>query len=108
MGFVFGLVMGVIVGLALIVGFVRSENARSKLRTELVSTLLCLLLIVSCSLCCLFSFSLISFCVLLKKATTIATFARMTVEDTRKLLSPEHYPSWVVFSQQQKVFSILF
>ena len=23
--------------------------------------------------------------------------------DSRKLLSPEHYPSWVVFSQQQNV-----
>ncbi|KAL3824531.1 hypothetical protein ACJIZ3_020560 [Penstemon smallii] len=36
-------------------------------------------------------------------ATTIAAFARMTVEDSRKLLSPEHYPSWVVFSQRQKL-----
>ncbi|XP_027177256.1 synaptotagmin-5 [Coffea eugenioides] len=71
MGFVLGLVMGVIVGLALIVGFVRSENSRSKRRSEL--------------------------------ATTVAAFARMTVGDSRKLLSPEHYPSWVVFSQQQKL-----
>lgn len=37
------------------------------------------------------------------KATTIAAFARMTVEDSRKLLSPDYYPSWVVFSQRQKV-----
>ncbi|KAL8497824.1 hypothetical protein ACS0TY_021241 [Phlomoides rotata] len=36
-------------------------------------------------------------------ATTIAAFARMTVEDSRKLLSPEYYPSWVVFSQRQKL-----
>ncbi|KAI5679611.1 hypothetical protein M9H77_00838 [Catharanthus roseus] len=36
-------------------------------------------------------------------AATIAAFARMTVEDSRKLLSPEQYPSWVVFSQQQKL-----
>ncbi|KAL3623966.1 Synaptotagmin-5 [Castilleja foliolosa] len=34
---------------------------------------------------------------------TIAAFARMTVEDSRKLLSPEYYPSWVVFSQRQKL-----
>lgn len=37
MAFLFGLVVGLVVGLALIVGFVRSENARSKMRTELVS-----------------------------------------------------------------------
>ncbi|KAG7984532.1 hypothetical protein I3843_04G164700 [Carya illinoinensis] len=36
-------------------------------------------------------------------ATTIATFARMTVEDSRKILAPEYYPSWVVFSQRQKL-----
>ncbi|CAN0918579.1 SYT5 [Linum grandiflorum] len=71
MSFFVGLVMGLVVGLALIVVFVRSENARSKHRTEL--------------------------------ATTIASFARMTVDDSRKLLSPEYYPSWVVFSQRQKL-----
>lgn len=58
-------------GLTLIVGFVRSENARSKLRTEL--------------------------------AATVAAFARMTVEDSRKILLPQYYPSWVVFSQRQKL-----
>ncbi|CAA3000685.1 synaptotagmin-5-like [Olea europaea subsp. europaea] len=71
MGFVVGLVIGVIFGLGLVVVFVRSENARSKQRSDL--------------------------------ATTIAAFARMTVEDSRKLLSPEYYPSWVVFSQRQKL-----
>ncbi|XP_022893406.1 synaptotagmin-5-like isoform X1 [Olea europaea var. sylvestris] len=71
MGFVVGLVIGVIFGLGLVVVFVRSENARSKQRSDL--------------------------------ATTIASFARMTVEDSRKLLSPEYYPSWVVFSQRQKL-----
>lgn len=71
MGFFVGLIMGLAVGLALIVGFVRYENARSKRRTEL--------------------------------ATTVAAFARMTVEDSRKLLTPDRYPSWVVFSQRQKL-----
>lgn len=71
MSFVLGLVIGLAVGLALIVAFVRSENSRSKRRSNL--------------------------------ATTIAAFARMTVEDSRKLLSPEYYPSWVVFSQRQKL-----
>ena len=37
------------------------------------------------------------------KATTIAAFARMTVEDSRKIFTPEQYPPWVVFSNQQKV-----
>ncbi|KAM7473024.1 hypothetical protein LguiA_011207 [Lonicera macranthoides] len=64
MSFVLGLVIGLTVGLAIIVGFVRSENARSKHRTQL--------------------------------ANTIAAFARMTVEDSRKLLAPEYYPSWVL------------
>lgn len=71
MSFFLGLVIGIVVGLGLIVAFVRSENARSKSRSEL--------------------------------ATTVAAFARMTVEDSRKILSPEYYPSWVVFSQQQKL-----
>uniref|UniRef100_A0A2P2K0A1 Synaptotagmin-5-like n=1 Tax=Rhizophora mucronata TaxID=61149 RepID=A0A2P2K0A1_RHIMU len=71
MSFFVGLVIGVAVGLALIVGFVRSENARSKHRSEL--------------------------------ATTVAAFARMTVEDSRKILPPEYYPPWVVFSQRQKL-----
>ena len=33
----------------------------------------------------------------------MAAFARMTVEDSRKLLPPEFYPSWVVFSERQKL-----
>ncbi|PQQ08619.1 synaptotagmin-5 [Prunus yedoensis var. nudiflora] len=64
MAFVFGLVLGILVGLAIIVVFVRLENHRSKLRSEL--------------------------------ATTVAAFARMTVEDSRKLLPSEYYPSWVL------------
>ncbi|XP_027919436.1 synaptotagmin-5 isoform X1 [Vigna unguiculata] len=36
-------------------------------------------------------------------ATTIAAFARMTVEDSRKILPPQFYPSWVVFSSSQKL-----
>lgn len=37
------------------------------------------------------------------KATTIAAFARMTVEDSKKILPAEFYPSWVVFSHRQKL-----
>ncbi|KAK9102066.1 hypothetical protein Sjap_019320 [Stephania japonica] len=36
-------------------------------------------------------------------ATTIAAFARMTMEDSRKILPAEHYPSWVVFPQREKL-----
>ncbi|KAJ6435782.1 hypothetical protein OIU84_000911 [Salix udensis] len=39
MSFFVGLIIGLAVGLALIVGFVRSENARSKLRSELLDWL---------------------------------------------------------------------
>jgi predicted small secreted protein len=78
MGFIAGVILGIAVGLAIIVGLVRSENSRSKRRSDL--------------------------------ATIIAAFARMTVEDSRKLLPPEYYPSWVTFSQLQKlsVFTLIF
>lgn len=38
-----------------------------------------------------------------KLAATVATFSKMTVEDSRKLLPGSLYPSWVVFSTQQKL-----
>ncbi|XP_030548761.1 synaptotagmin-5 isoform X1 [Rhodamnia argentea] len=71
MGFVLGLVLGITVGLALIIGFVKSENARSRRRSQL--------------------------------ATAVAAFSRLTVEDTRKILPADFYPSWVVFAQSQKL-----
>ena len=37
MGFVVGLVIGLAVGITIIIGFVKAENYRSKLRSELVS-----------------------------------------------------------------------
>ncbi|GJN26242.1 hypothetical protein PR202_gb14160 [Eleusine coracana subsp. coracana] len=71
MGFLVGLALGIAVGVALIVGFARSENARAARRRQL--------------------------------AATIASFSRMTIDDSRKLLPSDLYPSWVVFSSQQKV-----
>ncbi|KAL0697332.1 hypothetical protein Bca4012_053454 [Brassica carinata] len=71
MGFIVGLVIGLAVGITIIIGFVKAENYRSKLRSEL--------------------------------ANTVTAFARMTVEDSRKLLPAEFYPSWVVFSERQKL-----
>jgi len=37
------------------------------------------------------------------QAATIASFSKMTIEDSRKLLPADLYPSWVVFSSQQKL-----
>ncbi|KAJ1273038.1 hypothetical protein BS78_06G249500 [Paspalum vaginatum] len=36
-------------------------------------------------------------------AATVASFSKMTIEDSRKLLPADLYPSWVVFSSQQKL-----
>ncbi|KAG2700190.1 hypothetical protein I3760_07G220900 [Carya illinoinensis] len=36
-------------------------------------------------------------------AKTVAAFARMTVQDSRKIFPAEFYPTWVVFSQRQKL-----
>ncbi|URD76026.1 C2 domain [Musa troglodytarum] len=64
MGFVVGLLLGVVVGVGLVMAFVRSENTRSKSREQL--------------------------------AASVVAFARMTIEDSRKLLPAEFYPSWVL------------
>ncbi|KAJ8421348.1 hypothetical protein Cgig2_033072 [Carnegiea gigantea] len=40
-------------------------------------------------------------------AATVAALGRMTVQDARKILPPEFYPPWVVFSQMQKAASEL-
>ncbi|KAI3868757.1 hypothetical protein MKW98_008842 [Papaver atlanticum] len=71
MSFFFGLFVGITVGIGLIMGFVRSENYRSKRRSEL--------------------------------AATVSAFSKMTVEDSKKLLPLDFYPSWVVFSEKQKL-----
>ncbi|GJW96822.1 synaptotagmin-5-like protein isoform X1 [Tanacetum coccineum] len=36
-------------------------------------------------------------------ANIVAAFARTSRKDSQKLLAPEYYPSWVVFSQRQKL-----
>ncbi|GJV16868.1 abscisic acid receptor PYL9 [Tanacetum coccineum] len=41
-------------------------------------------------------------------ANIVAAFARTSREDLQKLLAPEYYPSWVVFSQRQKLSIIAF
>ncbi|XP_076905669.1 synaptotagmin-5-like [Bidens hawaiensis] len=71
MSFVVGFIIGMTLGFALIAAFVRSENARSKRRSNL--------------------------------ANIVAALSRMAREDSTKLLAPEYYPSWVVFSQRQKL-----
>ncbi|CAM8970457.1 unnamed protein product [Rhodiola kirilowii] len=71
MGFVLCLVFGFSLGLALVIGFARYENSRSRRRQEL--------------------------------ASTVASFARLTVDDLKKIIPPQYYPSWVVFSKMQKL-----
>ncbi|KAJ1268316.1 hypothetical protein BS78_07G125400 [Paspalum vaginatum] len=36
-------------------------------------------------------------------AAIVASFSKLTVQDARKLISPELYPSWVSFTQKQKL-----
>ncbi|XP_021738935.1 synaptotagmin-5-like isoform X1 [Chenopodium quinoa] len=36
-------------------------------------------------------------------AATVAAFSRMTVEDARKIFTPEQYPPWVIFPQMEKL-----
>lgn len=37
------------------------------------------------------------------QAAAVAALARITVQDSRKLLPDKFYPSWIVFSQRQKL-----
>ncbi|KAL9226751.1 hypothetical protein vseg_002525 [Gypsophila vaccaria] len=71
MGFIVGILLGIISGVGLIVVFAYYEKVRAKRRIDL--------------------------------ATTIAAFTRMTVNDARKILTPEVYPTWVVFPQMEKL-----
>lgn len=97
MGFIVGVVIGLIVGITIIIGFVKAETYRSKIRSELVRdpTTVFLTFIPLFEYRNLFLF----------QANTVAAFARMTVEDSRKLLPADFYPSWVVFSERQKLSS---
>ncbi|XP_074287108.1 synaptotagmin-5-like [Silene latifolia] len=36
-------------------------------------------------------------------AATVASFTRMTIQDARKILTPEVFPSWVVFPKMEKL-----
>ncbi|KAL6646514.1 hypothetical protein ACP70R_018122 [Stipagrostis hirtigluma subsp. patula] len=36
-------------------------------------------------------------------AATVSAFSKLTVQDLRKLIPPEFYPSWVSFTQKQKL-----
>lgn len=37
------------------------------------------------------------------QAATVSSFSKLTVEDLRKLIPLELYPSWVSFTQKQKL-----
>lgn len=40
---------------------------------------------------------------LLLQAGTVSSFSKLTVQDLRNLIPPEFYPSWVSFTQRQKL-----
>jgi len=45
---------------------------------------------------------------LILQAAIAAAFSKLTVQDLRKLIPPEFYPSWVSFTQKQKLSFCLF
>ncbi|MQM08039.1 hypothetical protein Taro_040886 [Colocasia esculenta] len=113
MGFLVGLFLGFALGLGLVVAFVRSENLRSSRRAELVnlkpqskrtSKYGQVMLDRAAAEFDGLQENILFF---LLQAATIAAFSKMTVEDSKKILPAEFYPSWVVFTQQQKAASEL-
>ncbi|GAB2275440.1 Synaptotagmin-4 [Dionaea muscipula] len=69
MGFMSGIVLGFVFGIALVVGFARWQNVRAKRRSDL--------------------------------AEAVAAFARMSVEDMRKILTDRDYPPWLSWLNRQ-------
>lgn len=103
MGFVLGWIVGFALGFGLIVGFARFQTTRSKRRCDLVyihTLLFPIIIIIIINI-----YNNVRFWV---QAEAIAGLARMSVQDSRKLLPDPYYPSWVVFSHRQKLSCILF
>lgn len=71
MAFLFGALLGLVLGVAVVMAFARFENSRAEQRREL--------------------------------AATVSSFSKLTVQDLKKLIPPEFYPSWVSFTQKQKL-----
>lgn len=71
MAFLFGAILGLVLGVAVVMAFARLENSRAEQRREL--------------------------------AATVSSFSKLTLQDLRKLIPPEFYPSWVSFTQKQKL-----
>ncbi|KAG8046972.1 hypothetical protein GUJ93_ZPchr0008g11998 [Zizania palustris] len=71
MAFLFGAFLGLVLGVAVVMAFVRFENARAEQRREL--------------------------------AATVSSFSKLTVQDLRKLIPPDLYPSWLKWLNQELV-----
>ncbi|XP_047075773.1 synaptotagmin-5-like [Lolium rigidum] len=71
MAFLFGALLGLVLGVAVVMAFARLENSRAEQRREL--------------------------------AATVSSFSKLTVQDLKTLIPPEFYPSWVSFTQKQKL-----
>ncbi|KAM0854378.1 hypothetical protein ACQ4PT_050458 [Festuca glaucescens] len=71
MAFLFGALLGLVIGVAVVMAFARLENSRAEQRREL--------------------------------AATVSSFSKLTVQDLKTLIPPEFYPSWVSFTQKQKL-----
>uniref|UniRef100_A0ACD5ZQ93 Uncharacterized protein n=1 Tax=Avena sativa TaxID=4498 RepID=A0ACD5ZQ93_AVESA len=72
MAFLFGALLGLVLGVAVVMAFARLENSRAEQRREL--------------------------------AATVSSFSKLTVQDLKTLIPPEFYPSWVSFTQKQKLY----
>ncbi|XP_044950738.1 synaptotagmin-5-like [Hordeum vulgare subsp. vulgare] len=71
MAFLFGALLGLVLGVGVVMAFARLENSRAEQRREL--------------------------------AATVSSFSKLTVQDLKTLIPTESYPSWVSFTQKQKL-----
>ncbi|KAM3296122.1 hypothetical protein ACQJBY_038458 [Aegilops geniculata] len=71
MAFLFGALLGLVLGVGVVMAFARVENSRAEQRRQL--------------------------------AATVSSFSKLSVQDLKTLIPAEAYPSWVSFTQKQKL-----
>lgn len=71
MAFLFGALLGLVLGVGVVMAFARIENSRAEQRRQL--------------------------------AATVSSFSKLSVQDLKTLIPTEAYPSWVSFTQKQKL-----
>ena len=76
MAFLFGALLGLVLGVGVVMAFARIENSRAEQRRQL--------------------------------AATVSSFSKLSVQDLKTLIPTEAYPSWVSFTQKQKLSLSLF